>query len=333
MRILSIKKTFSDIAARAINLDRMIEKGNRRYILAYHRILPAEVAREECVHESMWTSPEIFSDQIRWMQKVGEVVDVERILDFETENRRPLFSITFDDGWKDNYRYAFPILKKFGTNATIFLATSAIDTGHLFWPEEVLKKTFGALREGKETKIREYLKAVSGKEVSASRLNDVLDDFVEQLKELPAVERKRMISDYYVRVGADPKPIEGFILSWDEIFEMSRYGIRFGSHTHTHAILKYCDSEEILHELTLSKQILTDKLNQEIDLFCYPNARYNETDASLLERAGYKVGFRLHNLSLNKSDSRYFIPRILVNEAICENPNYFKMKLLGVSKY
>ena len=45
--------------------------------------------------------------------------------------------ITFDDGYKDNYLYAYPILKKHRIPATIFLATGHIDTGKLFWWDKV----------------------------------------------------------------------------------------------------------------------------------------------------------------------------------------------------
>jgi len=127
--------------------------------------------------------------------------------------------------------------------------------------------------------------------------------------------------------------VKDSILSWDEIVEMNNYGIRVGSHTRTHAILKYCDDKMTLNELIISKKILEEKLKKPISMFCYPNARYKNTDGHLLEKAGYMYGFRLHNLPLKKNFSRYFIPRILVNEKICEDLSYFKFKLLGIPQY
>lgn len=45
--------------------------------------------------------------------------------------------VTFNNGYKSNYEYAFPILKKYGIPATIFLATGHIDTGVLFWWDKI----------------------------------------------------------------------------------------------------------------------------------------------------------------------------------------------------
>jgi peptidoglycan/xylan/chitin deacetylase (PgdA/CDA1 family) len=172
---------------------------------------------------------------------------------------------------------------------------------------------------------------VAGKDSTGSRINS-LDQFVEFLKELTAVRRKQLISHYYHLLEADSMPIGGSILSWDEISQMRQQGIRFGSHTHTHAILKCCTDEEIREELTLSKKILEDQIGEEIDLFCYPNARYKLENAALIKESGYKAAFRLHNLPVVRTDSPYFIPRVLINEITCKDEHYFKMKLLNMAR-
>ena len=59
------------------------------------------------------------------------------------------FNDTFNDGYKDVYLNAYPILKKFSIPATIFLPTSCIDTGEVLWHDRV----FSAFRETQRSSL------------------------------------------------------------------------------------------------------------------------------------------------------------------------------------
>jgi peptidoglycan/xylan/chitin deacetylase (PgdA/CDA1 family) len=55
-------------------------------------------------------------------------------------------AVTMDDGYKDNFEHAFPILRQYGLPATIFLVTSTVDTArHLSWDDVLImhKKHIG----------------------------------------------------------------------------------------------------------------------------------------------------------------------------------------------
>lgn len=332
----NLKNVAAKVANNFADLDYLIGKFNRRYVLAYHRIVSSEYARENLIEDSMWTSPETFEEQIKWMSEIGEIVDIRRLLNFKEENKRPLFSISFDDGWKDNYTYGFPILKKYKLNATIFIVTSAIENGNLLWPEEILEKSRIALKNNNVSLINKFLKAELGRlKMLPLKKNalDLIHVFLEYLKTIDVEERKRRIEAYYEAIGEDSSPINGFFLDWNDILEMDQYGINIGSHTHSHAIFDCCDSRTIFYELNESKRIIGKKLKKNTDLFCFPNARYNVTDHVQLQKAGYNYGFILRNLPLRKDGSRFFVPRVLMNESIYLNPAYFKFRLLSVPKY
>jgi peptidoglycan/xylan/chitin deacetylase (PgdA/CDA1 family) len=286
----------------------------------------------------MWISPETFSQQIRWMRSIGEIVDYRRILDIDTPNDRPLFCLTFDDGWRDNYHFAFPILQDAGVPALIFLATDAINSGELFWTEDVLVKTKRALESCGPEEVVGALNALVSDERSGTANNrtEVMSEAescVEAMKWVSMSERKQRLSEYFRRIHAEEVPLQGEILNWDEVRTMHRAGIDFGSHTHTHRILTMATHDEMELELAKSKAIISEQLQADVPTFCYPNASYRGDEGPALARYGYRFAFRIDDLSLKHYDDPFYVPRIMVYEEITRNPSYLKLRLLEIPFY
>jgi peptidoglycan/xylan/chitin deacetylase (PgdA/CDA1 family) len=75
-------------------------------------------------------TPEVFEGQMRCLRDGGyRAITPDDLVAHLRGGAVPKKSvvITFDDGWLDNYRFAFPVLKKFGIRATIFLVTDRVD--------------------------------------------------------------------------------------------------------------------------------------------------------------------------------------------------------------
>jgi peptidoglycan/xylan/chitin deacetylase (PgdA/CDA1 family) len=90
----------------------------RFLVLCYHRILPGG-----------HITPENFARQLRELQKSYRCITLDKLLDSFLQpplHNANYFAVTFDDGWRDNYVYAWPILKELGLKATIFLSTSLV---------------------------------------------------------------------------------------------------------------------------------------------------------------------------------------------------------------
>jgi len=337
MNLKKVKQLAAATLSVVLPLEYMLKVSRNRYVLAYHRVLPPEVARQFNMQESMWISADTFSDDITWMRSHGDIVDLETILDFSAPNKRPMFSITFDDGWGDNYKYAFPILKKHNIPATIFLVTHAIETGRLFWVEDFLYKVAQLLERKPGSTIndillRHYSKAGIKLEKSTDTKR-LAEGFAELLKPFSQGERDALLNDLYRDLEIDPEPLCDQILKWSDIVDMSEHGIEFGSHTHTHEILQYADNAVVERELELSRDIIAEKTGKPVRYFCYPNARYRDENADLIKQAGYEYAFRIHNLCLDENQNKFFVPRYIMNEMSSRNKNYLLCKLLNFPKF
>lgn len=95
--------------------------------LLYHKI---DFPTADVKIRGAFTAPQKFERQIAYLKKKNfEFLAASELIKFYRANGEfpsKAIAITFDDGWKDNYRYAFPVLKKYGAKATIFLVTSCI---------------------------------------------------------------------------------------------------------------------------------------------------------------------------------------------------------------
>lgn len=74
------------------------------------------------IHPNAKVTPELFESHLAWLQKKGyETLTMSEYIEKGAKKKTTL--ITLDDGYYDNYKYVFPLLKKYGMKATIFLNT------------------------------------------------------------------------------------------------------------------------------------------------------------------------------------------------------------------
>jgi peptidoglycan/xylan/chitin deacetylase (PgdA/CDA1 family) len=95
--------------------------------LLYHKI---DLPTADVKIRGAFTAPQKFERQVAHLKRNGyEFYTASELIKFYRANGEfppRAIAITFDDGWKDNYQYAFPVLKKYGAKATIFLVTSCL---------------------------------------------------------------------------------------------------------------------------------------------------------------------------------------------------------------
>jgi peptidoglycan/xylan/chitin deacetylase (PgdA/CDA1 family) len=257
----------------------------RRFqVLAYHKVSSDPHPFFEPVH------PLIFEQQMQFLSRCYRVMPLLEIVERTRRGEVPerAVAITFDDGYRDNYQNAFPILKKYGIPATIFIATGSIDTGVTLWHDRV----FDSFRFA--TVERASLRHIGCGEVTLVPLearHRSLDSVLRRAKQLYGEERIRFVEEIENALRPDvPESQHDRMLTWEQIREMHRAGIEFGSHTVSHPVLSRIPTDEIVKELRDSKLKISEILDVPVLSFAYPNGHasdYNEQVKSLLKETGY----------------------------------------------
>jgi hypothetical protein len=249
--------------------------------------------------------------------------------------------VTFDDGWRDNFETAFPILRDLRLPATVFLATGFIGTRAWFWTETVtfllMRGDLGRLeRAGVPTAmpmspwhaLRGLLRPTADGAGDRWR-EEAVSRAIQRLKEHPP-ERLTAFCEELRSVLDLRLPTERVTLTWDEVREMSAGGVSFGSHTATHAILPGLSPGAVRHELQASRQTLEARGVSGVPVFCYPNGAFDEATKRLAQEAGYRAALttRPGLESLVPAD-RFAIRRIGLHQDVARTDGLLGLRLIA----
>ena len=272
-------------------------------ILTYHRVLEKWEPALDCSQPGMVVTVPTFEHHLEFLRRDFAIVPLGALLDGETVRRpagRPRCVITFDDGWRDNYELAFPILRRLGIPATVFLTTDFIGSDRAFWHTELIYVLlFGELSQflGGARALAAYPRAVRdgvrrcaglGRACSAA---DV-DALVETVKATCEETRIRDLLDTLTRAAGLSRPLvpgRRYFLDWDQVREMAAGGFEIGSHGCSHRIMTRLSSQEAYRELVQSKAEIETRVGQRVVHFAFPNEDASPALVGLAARAGYRT--------------------------------------------
>ena len=244
-------------------------------ILTYHRV------NDE--HDPYFpaTPVEVFARQMEYVAKRYEVCQLDEAVNRLQRRDLPenALVITFDDGYRDNYLHAFPVVRSLGLPLTIFLATDAIGTGQMLWHDRV----FSAFRVTSVQSLRGYDSALEGARLGSLRERiATMEKVLSGLRLLNEPERNRRISALCTCLEVPDKQRDAsLMLSWEEVRAMNRQKISFGSHTASHPILSRVSRDEVERQLQRSCEAIRQHIDMKPVTFAYPNGtRSDFTDVT-----------------------------------------------------
>jgi peptidoglycan/xylan/chitin deacetylase (PgdA/CDA1 family) len=282
----------------------------------YHRVIPSIHEEKIFIQPGMYVSVDTFRRQVAFFKKKFRVCPLLELVEkLETGQKvNGCCAITFDDGWKDNFDYAFPVLKEFKVPATVFLATGYIGTTNKFWPEELsffLTQSKLLCSAGRSYAVKRFFNEIFHYE----KKNNYLNNAIETLKNWPPDEREEVFK--YFRSSMKNSFSERLLMNWNEANEMHSTGlINFGSHTSNHVILDQVSQHEAEHEINQSCKDLESHLGIQPELFAYPNGNFNSAIKNILKRNGFKGAVTTTKGWLENNSDLFAIPRIGIHEDI-----------------
>jgi peptidoglycan/xylan/chitin deacetylase (PgdA/CDA1 family) len=264
----------------------------RAWILSYHSVGVPDGAGGRYASPAVTVAPAAFECHVAYLARHFRIVSMDGIADWlagRLRPGRPVVAITFDDGYRDNYQYAFPILRRYRVPATFYVVTDAIGNTRPLWTVELRELVHRARRRG-VTAARLLDRPVDlGSEQAAEQ---TLRALTRTLRSLDRKTREEALAGLRGDLLAqDDGRRPAVMMSWDELREIRRAGMVIGSHTMTHPALPDIPPDEAALEIAGSKARLEAELGGRVAHFAYPDpgghVQVSEALRALVRDAGY----------------------------------------------
>lgn len=263
-------------------------------ILAYHRVLetvpPAFSFDLELV--SAWA--ERFREQMALIRRRFHPMRFDEVLACRDAGRRlprNAVLVTFDDGYDDNYRVAYPILHDLGLSAMFFVATGHIDSGVPFsydWLVHMVCVTDADALSVAELEIDCALPP------DLVRRRAIAARVLDRIKALEEGAQARIIArlarEWRLPIPSrhpDCRP-----MSWSQLREMQDDGMEVGSHGVNHRMLAKLPPELMKAELVESRRRIGVELGRPAQVVSYPvggHDAFNRQVEVAARAAGYEM--------------------------------------------
>lgn len=252
-------------------------------VLTFHRVRPSEGAQFQPNRE-LGITPEYFEAVVRLLL----ASDMEIVTLDEAKKRiegagpaRRFACLTFDDGYMDNYQYAYPVCRHLGVPMTVYVTSGFVDRAVPPW-WDVLELVLSERQQvrfswqGDEQVLA--CGTVSEKEGAFARLHGIL-------RPLRSGDQCRMLDelcqggsrDYQAAASAN-------IMTWSQVGEMAQSGVvTIGAHTVTHPRLSSLDYDAARREIGAACERIGSQINRGVRHVAYPFGRPDDISSREVE--------------------------------------------------
>lgn len=306
----------------------------KTFVLMYHRVLPA--GADTFSSPSICVTPEAFARQMTFLRRHFRVLSIAELAD-HLESGRELPSgscvVTFDDGWRDNFEHALPILRETQVPAVIFVATDYIGGDDCFWQERLSRLLFDGVRGGAAARaLVEEIAARPGLAgLDDTEQRRLIRDAVDRLKKLPPADIEAIEARARDVVGPVGSRGDDRFMDWSQVAGLVRgTRVNVGAHGCSHTPLTKLSPERAAIELAEAGKRVTAAVGTPTTSIGYPNGNYDEVVVRLTRAAGYRLGFTTDKGLVGDVRDPFKLPRINIGGSATETLPDFLCAILQV---
>ena len=283
---------------------------NRRNLTVamFHRVLPAQDPRWDTTEDMYTMSDTVFDHCLRFFNRHYSPVSLSQLRAVRNGRgslpARPLL-VTFDDGWLDNLSVALPILEKHGMPATIFVASSVLESPDDIWWHDIVVYGWnsGALNTAAFVEFRRVIGlAAENSDAALWRPDVTLLDVIVAAARLAAPSRDAFLLPLTTsHCFAPPRQM----LDQATFDQLARHPlIEIGAHGDSHLPMTYIDDPT--PELAVPRERLKRRTGKSPDddicSMSFPHGRYDHRLVKQAHSLGYELIFTSDTV-LNPVDS------------------------------
>ncbi|MBS1809108.1 MAG: polysaccharide deacetylase family protein [Acidobacteria bacterium] len=288
-------------------------------ILAYHRVVASIAEAERNSIYGLVISTESFARHLEIVRSSYDILSLDEALLALRGGRsldRPAAVITFDDGYRDVYDNAWPVLRQMGLPATVYVPTALMGSGQILDHDRLYWLSLQARAAGIDLRQPLHNAGItpqqSARILSARHMAQVADAL--NYHPLPMRQAILRCLEAALPEAASHYPASYELMSWEMIREMADGGISFGAHSDRHLILTLEDGATSEQEIHRSKQVLEAQLRRPVWHFAYPNGYCNPLIQAMVRRAGFASAVTTKRSIAQRGDDVMTLPRI----SLCE---------------
>jgi peptidoglycan/xylan/chitin deacetylase (PgdA/CDA1 family) len=285
-------------------------------VLRYHSIQHQPEQYANTIGCDSIHATSIFERQMELIATQFHPVSMDDVLLFlkgEKSPPRGAVAVTFDDGYKDNFRIAAPILSRFGILGTFYLLVDSVDQSKAPW-YCLLRHAFFT---SQKPQWRDPATGVIHELKDANAREAALLNACDACAKASAPVRQELTENTLHSLAPEPFPNESdLMMNWDDARALVKSGHIVGSHTVTHPNVAHVSADDARSELADSKLKLERELGQPVKHFAYPhpalNPCFNDTTLKITEELGYATAATTTGSAVRADACRLAIPRTYI---------------------